>query len=52
MRVLRVIFWLILFFIFFRGVVQIIKPDKVSEISRIINEFKEEQKIMGIMKRN
>ena len=47
MRVLRAIFWLILFFIFFRGVVQIIKPDKVSEISRIINEFKEEQKNNG-----
>jgi hypothetical protein len=47
MRILRVIFWLMLFFVFFRGVMQIIKPDKASEITRIINDFKEEQKNSG-----
>ncbi|MFR3628731.1 MAG: conjugal transfer protein [Lachnospiraceae bacterium] len=47
MKILRALLWIILFFIFFRGVIQIIKPDKVSEISKIINEFKEEQKNNG-----
>lgn len=47
MKALRVLFWLILLFIFFRGTFGILKPTKASEITAIINNFKEEQKLIG-----
>lgn len=47
MKALRVLFWVIISFIFLRGVVEIIKPTKASEITAIINDFKKEQEIIG-----
>lgn len=41
MKVLRVIFWVMLIFIFIRGVITIFRPDKEDEVSRMISEFKE-----------
>lgn len=47
MKALRAFFWIILLSIFCRGVFQILKPTKTSEITAIINNFKEEQKLIG-----
>lgn len=47
MKVLRVFFWLMLVTVFFRGVFEIVKPTKVSEITMIIDEFKKEQEVIG-----
>lgn len=47
MKALRAFFWIILLSIFCRGVFQILKPTKTSEITAIINDFKEEQKLIG-----
>lgn len=47
MRVLRVIFWLMLILIFCRGVYEIMKPDKTSEVTSIINDFRAEQQKTG-----
>lgn len=40
MKVLRVLFWGMLAFVFVRGVVSILKPDKEEAVSRMISEFR------------
>ncbi len=40
MKVLRIILWMMLIFIFVRGIVTILKPDKEEEVARLIREFK------------
>lgn len=47
MKVLRILFWLMLLSVFCRGMFEILKPTKVSEITSIINDFKKEQKLIG-----
>ena len=47
MAVLRVVFWMMLIFVFARGFYQIVKPDKISEIETIIQNFEESQKKIG-----
>lgn len=47
MMIFRVLFWLILIFIFARGVIEIVRPDKESELTRLIQEFKQEQQLVG-----
>lgn len=40
MKVLRILFWIILVFIFIRGIVSICRPDKADVVSQMISEFK------------
>lgn len=47
MKILRGIFWFMLASVFFRGAYEILKPTKVTEITTIINNFREEQKNIG-----
>ena len=47
MKILRIVFWTLLIFVFARGVIQIIKPDKKSELNQIIEEFEQEQSMIG-----
>lgn len=47
MKLLRVIFWIILIFIFLRGVIDIARPDRESELTKLIHDFKEEQQMVG-----
>lgn len=47
LKVMRVLLWGILAFVFLRGMFEILKPTKISEVSAIINDFKKEQEIIG-----
>lgn len=42
MKILRIILWVILGFIFIRGVIVCLHPDKTAEINRLISNFKTE----------
>lgn len=41
MKVLRIILWLMLTFVFLRGIAAIFKPDKEEAVNQMISEFKE-----------
>lgn len=40
MMILRIIFWIILIFIFIRGIITIFRPDKEDTVDQMISEFK------------
>ena len=42
MHILRTVCWVMLSFVFIRGVISCLHPDKASEINRLIDEFKTE----------
>ena len=42
MKVLRVLFWIILIFIFIRGVASIFKTDTQKEAEQLIQDFKDQ----------
>lgn len=41
MKVLRILLWVMLTFVFVRGIMAIFKPDKEEAVNRMISEFKE-----------
>lgn len=47
MKVFRTLFWMLLLFVFGRGLYQIVKPQEASELRQIITEFKAEQEETG-----
>lgn len=46
-RILRIVFWLLIGFIFFRGVYQIVKPQKEDRLQAMIDNFRQEQQMIG-----
>lgn len=40
MKMLRIIFWIILIFVFIRGVITIFRPDKEDTVDQMISDFK------------
>ena len=42
MRILRIALWVMLIFVFIRGLVDIFKPDNDQEVKQLIRDFKED----------
>jgi len=47
MKLLRLLFWGMLIFVFCRGLYQIVRPQKEAELRRLITEFRQEQQSVG-----
>lgn len=47
LKVMRAVFWLILIFVFGRGLYQIVRPQKEAELRSLIETFKQEQQLIG-----
>lgn len=47
LKVMRFVFWLMLIFVFGRGLYQIVRPQKETELRSLIETFKQEQQSIG-----